>query len=58
MEKARHGDVVVIDVRPSAEYASGHLPFARSMPLDEIRQRLKELPAGRTSSPIAAGRSA
>jgi rhodanese-related sulfurtransferase len=47
MEKARRGDVVVIDVRPSAEYASGHLPFARSMPLDEIRQRIKELPADR-----------
>jgi rhodanese-related sulfurtransferase len=45
MEKARRGDVVVIDVRPSTEYASGHLPFARSMPLDEIRQRIKELPA-------------
>ena len=45
MEKARRGQVVVIDVRPSAEYASGHLPFARSMPLDEIRKRLKELPA-------------
>jgi len=45
MDKARRGEVVVIDVRPSGEYASGHLPFARSMPLDEIRQRLKELPA-------------
>ena len=47
MEKARRGDVVVIDVRPAAEYDSGHLPFARSMPLDEIRQRIKELPAGK-----------
>lgn len=47
MDKARRGEVVVIDVRPSAEYASGHLPFARSMPLDEIRQRIRELPADR-----------
>jgi rhodanese-related sulfurtransferase/predicted transcriptional regulator len=45
MSKARRGDVVVIDVRPTAEYDNGHLPFARSMPLDEIRQRIKELPA-------------
>ena len=44
MEKARRGDVVVIDVRPSDEYASGHLPFARSMPLDEILVRIRELP--------------
>ncbi|MFO7543812.1 MAG: metalloregulator ArsR/SmtB family transcription factor [Thiobacillus sp.] len=45
LEKARRGDVVVIDVRPADEYETSHLPFARSMPLDEIRQRLKELPA-------------
>lgn len=45
MSKARRGDVVVIDVRPTTEYDNGHLPFARSMPLDEIRQRIKELPA-------------
>ena len=44
LEKARKGDVVVIDVRPEAEYGAGHLPFARSMPLDELRQRLAELP--------------
>lgn len=45
LDKARRGEVVVIDVRPSAEYASGHLPFARSLPLSELRQRLAELPA-------------
>lgn len=45
LEKARRGDVVVIDVRPSGEYTSGHLPFARSLPLDELLQRLDELPA-------------
>jgi rhodanese-related sulfurtransferase len=47
MEKARRGEVVVIDVRPSAEFANGHLPFARSLPLTELKQRLKELPADR-----------
>lgn len=45
MDKAQRGDVVVIDVRPAAEYENGHLPFARSMPVAELRQRLKELPA-------------
>ncbi len=45
MDKAQRGDVVVIDVRPAAEYENGHLPFARSMPVSELRQRLKELPA-------------
>ena len=47
MDKARRGDVVVIDVRPAAEYENGHLPFARSMPVAELRQRLEELPADR-----------
>jgi rhodanese-related sulfurtransferase len=45
--KARSGDVIVIDVRPGEEYAAGHLPFARSMPLAELKHRLAELPKDR-----------
>lgn len=45
LEKARVGEVIVIDVRPAAEYAAGHLPFARSMPLGELEKRLADLPA-------------
>lgn len=41
---ARLGEVIVIDVRPQQEYNWAHLPFARSMPLDEIGKRLGELP--------------
>lgn len=44
LEKARHGELVVIDVRPGTEFSAGHLPFARSMPLAELAQRLAELP--------------
>lgn len=44
LEQARRSDVIVIDVRPPAEYQVAHLPFARSMPLAEIEQRLVELP--------------
>jgi rhodanese-related sulfurtransferase len=47
LAKARGGDIVVIDVRPEAEYEAGHLPFARSMPLGELEKRLAELPAGK-----------
>ena len=47
LEKARAGEIIVIDVRPAAEYRAGHLPFARSMPLMEIERRLAELPAGK-----------
>ncbi len=45
---AKKGEVVVLDVRPATEYAAAHLPFARSIPIDELRQRLAELPAGKT----------
>jgi rhodanese-related sulfurtransferase len=45
LEKARRGEVIVIDVRPEVEYRAGHLPCARSLPLAEIERRLAELPA-------------
>jgi DNA-binding transcriptional ArsR family regulator/rhodanese-related sulfurtransferase len=44
LQKARSGEVFVIDVRPPSEYDAGHLPFARSMPLAELEKRLAELP--------------
>ena len=44
LRKARAGEVLVLDVRPLDEYASAHLPHARSLPLDELKQRLAELP--------------
>ncbi len=47
MKAARKGEVVVLDVRPSEEYLNAHLPFARSIPLEELRQRLSELPKDR-----------
>ncbi len=51
MKAARKGEVVVLDVRPVSEYLTAHLPFARSIPLGELRQRLDELPKDR---PIVA----
>jgi rhodanese-related sulfurtransferase len=44
LKKARAGEVVVLDVRPGEEFASAHLPHARSLPVDELRKRLSELP--------------
>lgn len=44
LEQARSGDVLVIDVRPESEYAAAHLPFARSLPLEELELRLASLP--------------
>jgi rhodanese-related sulfurtransferase/DNA-binding HxlR family transcriptional regulator len=39
--------LVIVDVRPIEEYRSGHLPGAVSIPLDELQQRLRELPQER-----------
>jgi len=41
------GDAVVLDVRPHPEYAGGHLPGAIHIPLDELADRLAELPRDR-----------
>jgi rhodanese-related sulfurtransferase len=40
-------DLVVLDVRPAAEHAAGHLPGAVSIPVHELRRRLAELPRDR-----------
>ena len=45
-ERLEAGAVVVIDVRPSAEFAAGHLPGAICVPPDQL-DRLDELPADR-----------
>lgn len=39
------GEVAVLDVRPVLEYAAGHIPTARCIPVEELRARLHELPA-------------
>jgi rhodanese-related sulfurtransferase/DNA-binding transcriptional ArsR family regulator len=46
LQQARSGQVVVIDVRPQSEFETAHLPFARSIPLAELEQRISELPQG------------
>lgn len=44
LAQARRGDVIVLDVRPPEEFDTAHLPYARSLPLAELAQRLAELP--------------
>ena len=46
LERARSGDVVVLDVRPVEEYAAGHIPGAVSLPLEHLEARLDELDPG------------
>jgi rhodanese-related sulfurtransferase/DNA-binding MarR family transcriptional regulator len=42
--RLRSGDAVLIDVRPQEEFAAGHIEGARSIPVDELEERLSELP--------------
>lgn len=48
LRRLQAGDVTVVDVRPGEEYSAGHIPGAVSIPLDELTDRLAELPAGTT----------
>jgi rhodanese-related sulfurtransferase len=41
---AQEGEVTVLDVRPTTEFESGHIPGATSVPLEELEQRLSEIP--------------
>lgn len=43
--RAKRGEVIILDVRPSEEFETAHLPFARSMPLNELSKRISELSA-------------
>jgi rhodanese-related sulfurtransferase/predicted transcriptional regulator len=47
IERLGRGDVVLVDVRPGEEFEAGHIDGARSIPLDELHERLAELPAER-----------
>lgn len=44
IERAKQGDVIVLDVRPVGEFASGHLPHSTNIPLSQLGNRLSELP--------------
>ncbi len=45
-ERLRAGDVVVLDVRPPAEYAAGHIRGAVSVPISDLRARLRDIDSG------------
>jgi rhodanese-related sulfurtransferase len=44
VERVRKGEVTVLDVRPSEEFQTGHIPGAHSVPLSELKQRIASLP--------------
>jgi rhodanese-related sulfurtransferase/DNA-binding MarR family transcriptional regulator len=47
LRRAKNGEVTVLDVRPESEYRAGHIPGAISIPVVDLKARLKELPKDR-----------
>ena len=46
-DKMNREEVVLIDVRPEQEYEEGHISSALSIPIDQLEDRLQELPEDR-----------
>jgi rhodanese-related sulfurtransferase len=44
VQRMEAGEVLILDVRPELEHQAGHIPEARSIPIDELEARLDELP--------------
>src|SRR5262245_10412487 len=44
LKRARKDDVVILDTRPSTEFAAGHIAGAISVPVAELQQQLRNLP--------------
>jgi rhodanese-related sulfurtransferase/DNA-binding transcriptional ArsR family regulator len=44
--RLKRREVLLLDVRPQAEYAAGHIAGARSVPISELRKQLRALPNG------------
>ena len=47
LRRVKSGEVTVLDVRPSEEYRAGHIPGALSIPVGQLKARLKDLPKRR-----------
>lgn len=44
LAQAKKGEVILLDVRPSDEFAHSHLPFAISVPISDLQKELRNLP--------------
>jgi len=42
--RLKRGEVLVLDVRPTAEFEAGHIRGARSLPTTELRRQLRAIP--------------
>ena len=47
LAKMQTGEVVVVDVRPEAEYKAAHIPGSLSIPVEQLEARLATIPSGK-----------
>jgi len=55
-QRMRNGDITILDVRPTDEYEAGHIPGALSIPVPELKRRLKEIPKSKEVVAYCRGR--
>lgn len=48
LTRSKKEKILLIDVRPLEEFEAGHIPNAVSIPLDQLKKRMKDLPKGKT----------
>jgi rhodanese-related sulfurtransferase/DNA-binding transcriptional ArsR family regulator len=44
LRRSKSADVIILDTRPASEYEAGHIAGAISVPVDDLRRRLRQLP--------------
>ena len=53
--RMHEASITVLDVRPAREFATGHLPGAINIPLDDLQRRLAELPVNQEIAAYCRG---
>jgi rhodanese-related sulfurtransferase/DNA-binding transcriptional ArsR family regulator len=56
LKRARKADVVILDTRPAAELAAGHIAGAISVPIEDLLQELRKLPKSKEYVAYCRGR--
>ena len=55
IRRVRNGETLLLDVRPREEYEAGHIAGALSVPLDELKDFVAELPRDREIAAYCRG---